>query len=195
MMKAVALITALACATIAPAQSSLAWWDVQKGSDPYLTTAYFAKQGWEVWVFGANRADTQDVELGQLFPVGKNWLVGGYAAVWPQSGKWFAIPIAIYQRDLLGGHLTLKLGQYLPLNGGPRILFSDESSLLWRARKGMSWGPILSYVQVNGNKPTARLGLTLRLTKGRTGLELSCQPAYLSGNGETRFRVGVSQGF
>jgi|GEM_PF-7060205 len=177
------------------AQTSISWVDMSHGANPSLTTAFIAKDGWEFWAFGANNSDARDLELGRLYPVGKRWLVGGYGVIWPASGKVFGLPFAMYQDDVLGGHLRLKLGSYLPLNGGPTILFSDESSLLWRARKGISWGPILSYSQVGDAQPTVRLGLTLRLTKGTTGLELSCQPVYLSNRGLTSFRIGITQGF
>lgn len=192
------LTTALAffvTVSIVSAQTSVVWVDSAKGGTPSVTAAFFAKDGWEVWAFGANNPKTLDLELGHLFPWGKKMLVGGYIAVWPEAKKSFGIPFAMFNDKVLGGHLRLKLGYYLPLNGGPRILFSDESSLLWEARKGVSVGPILSFVQVDNNKPTARLGLSLRLTKGDETLELSCQPTYLSGSGETRFRVGLSRRF
>lgn len=193
MRNIVTALAALVFASTVSAQTSVSWVDSAKGGSPSVTTAFITKDGWEVWAFGANNPKTLDLELGHLYPVGKKWLVGGYAVLWPASGKVFGLPFAIYQDDVLGGHLCLKLGSYLPLNGGPTILFSDESSLLWRARKGTSWGPILSFSQSGDAQPTAKLGLTLRLTKGTTTLELSCQPVYLSNRGLTRFRIGITQ--
>ncbi len=195
LIKTVSFVVALTVAASATAQLSITRMDVNKGGNPSLTTAFIAKDGTEVWVFGADRADTQDVELGHLYPLGKKWLVGGYGAYWPGSKKVFALPFVLYHDTVLGGQLTLKLGDYLPLNGGPTILFSDESSLLWRARKGMSWGPILSLSKVRDDKPTVKLGLSLHLSRGRTDLELGCQPVYLSGGGAPHFRIAVSQGF
>ncbi|OGD61136.1 hypothetical protein A3A71_00875 [Candidatus Berkelbacteria bacterium RIFCSPLOWO2_01_FULL_50_28] len=194
-MKNLTTALAFAVASIVSAQTSLVWVDSAKGGSPSVTAAFFAKDGWEVWAFGANNPKTLDLELGRLFPWGKKVLVGGYVAVWPDSNRTFGIPFVMVNDKVLGGHLCLKLGCYLPLNGGPTILFSDESSLLWEAKKGLSWGPILSYVQVDGGKPIARLGLSLRLTKGDETLELSCQPVYLSGDGETRFRIGITHRF
>lgn len=193
------IITALAFVTATSttvlAQTSISWVDSAKGGPPAVTTAFITKDGWEVWAFGVNNPKTLDLELGRLFPLGKKWLVGGYVAIWPESKKSFGIPFAMLNDRVLGGSLCLKLGYYLPLNGGPTILFSDESSLLWEAKKGVRWGPIVSYLQVDGGKPTARLGLSLRLTRGASTLELSCQPVYLSGSGETRFRIGLTQRF
>lgn len=190
----VSLVVAIVIATTASAQTVLSRVDVNKWGNPSLTTAFFTKDGWEVWVFGANRSDTQDLELGHLYPLGKKWLAGGYGVIWPDSGKVFGLPFVMYRDSVVGGSLTLKIGSYLPLNGGPRILFSDESSLKWRAGKGVSWGPVFSYGQVNGGKPTEKLGLSINLTRGGTDLELSCQSVYLGENrGAPHFRFQISQ--
>ncbi|QQG49836.1 MAG: hypothetical protein HZB70_03505 [Candidatus Berkelbacteria bacterium] len=195
MKNLLSLVIVAAIAAISVAQTSISWFDITKGGQPSLTTAFISNEGWELWAFGANNSKTLDLEFGQLYPVGKNWLIGGYGVVWPSSSKLFALPFVIYKDSVLGGKLVLKLGHYVPLNGGPTITFSDESSLLWEVRTGISMGPIVSYSKVNELKPTIKLGLTLRLSKGKETLELSCQPFYLSDSGETRFRVGLTTRF
>lgn len=159
--------------------------DMSRGSDPYHTTAIMTDRGWEFWAFGSNSYDLIDLEFGRLYPIGSKLLVGGYAVYWPSSKKFFALPWATYSDQFLGGTATINMAAYLPVNGGPRILFSDSSSLMWQDKRGNAVGLSASYWQFDRDPATLRVGpaVSLRLNSTTT-LKLSYQSAYLIGDGQ-----------
>lgn len=168
--------------------------DVSRGSQPYHTTALILDTGWELWGFGDSNRESLDLELGRLFPVGKNLLVGGYAINWPASKKWFVAPAFSYSQRVFGGQLGAFVAMYVPLNGGPRTLLADDIS--WtKLACGFSYGLAANYWQFDHDPVTLRLGPTAKVLVGDTTLKISYQPWYPVGRGKPVLRLELSQRF
>ncbi len=167
--------------------------DMSHGNQPYYTSAVLLSSGWELWGFGHTHAATRDLEVGKLLPVNKKLLLGGYGVLWPDSGKAFAMPWATYNDKIGSAALNLNLAAYLPVNGGPTILFSDESSLVWFTRH-QDWGvgAVASYWAEERISPMLRLGPTIRWSHGDTSVKVNYQPFYTVGKGEPTWRFEVS---
>lgn len=169
--------------------------DMSRGSEPYHVTAVISDSGWELWAFGSTRHELLDLEMGRLFPVEKNLLVGGYAIYWPASGEWFVAPALSYNQSLLGGQLSVFALIYVPLNNGPRISLVDDASLTWSSGK-VRYGLAANYFKFGDDPASLRLGPTVRLPLGETtNIKLGYQPLYLAGQGKPSWRVELSQRF
>jgi hypothetical protein len=169
--------------------------DMSREAKPYYTAGVVLENGWELWGFGYTHAQTADLEVGKLIPVGEKLFLGGYGVLWPDSGKVYLLPWAVYTDRVLGGTLSLNLATYLPLNGGPRILFSDNSTLVWRDRRGNGIGLSGALWSQEGTKPTLRIGPQLELVYRATTLKVNYQPLYLTGSGPGVARIEVVQKF
>lgn len=168
--------------------------DVSRGIQPYHTTALILDTDWELWAFGDTSSESLDLELGRLFPIGKNLLVGGYAISWPASEKWFVAPAVSYSQKAFGGQLSAFVAMYVPLNGGPRILLADDISWTKQTR-GFSYGLAANYWQFDHDPATLRLGPTAKVLVGDTTLKISYQSLYLVGHGRPTVRLELSQRF
>lgn len=168
--------------------------EFSRGTDPYHVTALFTKEGWEVWAFGdtSRQGNLLDVEVGHpIAQFGKHCTLLGYAVLWPTSNKWFAIPWLNYTGTLPGrADYSLNLAGYLPVNGGPHILFSDGSHIMWRDLKGNGIGMAGFLWNQQGFASTLRLGVQADVVVSKTlSLTFGYQPFYLQGAGNPVFRV------
>lgn len=169
--------------------------DMSRSNEPYHVTAILLDSGWEFWAFASTRSELLDLEVGRLYPLGKKLLVGGYATYWPDSKEWFGIPWVSYNDSVAGGQLNVNLAAYIPLNGGPRILFSDETTLVWQS-KTFNYGVVVSYWKFGDDTATIRLGSTFRFAVGKTtNLKINYQPLFLAGQGQPNWRIELSQRF
>lgn len=165
--------------------------DMSRSNEPYHVTAVILNSGWEFWAFGSTRSELLDLEVGRLFPVNKNLLLGGYAIYWPDTKKSFVAPALSCSQPIFGGKLNVFAAMYVPLNDGPRILVVDDLSLTWNGL-----GLAANYFKFASDPASLRLGLTDRLPIGKTtSLKLSYQPFYLVGHGQPTVRVELSQRF
>ena len=191
----IAVIAAFAVSVSASAPTTVIYrTDMSRGNQPYQTAALLLANGWEAWFFGANDPKLLDIEIGRLYTGGKNCNIGGYGTYWPDSGKLFLIPWVSYNDKLAGGDLSLNLGWFAPLNGGPRITFCDESTLLWHAKK-FDYGLVLSHWHYQGSMPTTRIGPTVRFNAGNVDVKINYQPVFLSGNGSPTWRLEITHRF
>lgn len=168
--------------------------DMSRSNEPYHATAVLMDSGWEFWAFGSTRSELLDLEVGRLFPVNKNLLLGGYAIYWPDTGKSFVAPALSYSQPIFGGKLSVFAAMYVPLNGGPRILLADDISWTKQIR-GFSYGLAANYWQFDHDPATLRLGPTAKVLVGDTTLKISYQSLYLVGHGRPTVRLELSQRF
>lgn len=170
--------------------------DMRPHQLPYHTSAWLDKSGWEIWAFGETDPSLLDLELGKMTPVGKQWLLGGYGVFWPQAGKIFAMPWLTYSTPMGGGLFTANLASYLPVNGGPIILFMDDTSLVWSNKASQGIGLVASLFHVQGDPWAVPIGLTARLPLDkRTNLKLNYQPFQLVGHTQAQVRLELSHRF
>jgi len=195
-MKTLTSLLAALIACLAAAQGTVIHRiDMSHGSEPYHVTAVLLDSGWELWAFGSTRSDLLDLEVGRLFPVSKNLLLGGYAIYWPDAKKSFVAPALSYNQSIGTGQLSIFAAIYQPLNGGPHILLVDDASFIWKQRE-TSYGLAANYFQFGSDPASLRVGPTARLPLGHTtNLKLSYQPLYLVGHGQPTLRVELSQRF
>ncbi|MCX6811664.1 MAG: hypothetical protein NT039_03165, partial [Candidatus Berkelbacteria bacterium] len=100
---------------------------------------------WEFWAFSVNDDDTLDLEFGtKITQVVKgdhfNVDLYGYGVIWPATDDVFAMPWLTVNADLFGGKFQSYQAQYVPLNGGPNIYFSDNTELMWKTGKTTTTG-------------------------------------------------------
>lgn len=183
------LLTLLVIASVHAQGTFIHRVDMTRNNNPYYTGAIILDSGWEFWGFGYDNQATQDWEIGRLYPVGGNWYIGGYAAYWPDSKKWFALPWVTYYDSLANGQLNINLCTYIPLNGGPRILFSDGSTLVWQDKRGNDFGLVASYWRFGNAPATLRIGPTIGLSLGKTKLRINYEPLHILGSGPSVLRI------
>jgi len=119
----------------------------------------------------------KDLEVGKLFPVkGGKFLVGGYLVSFPDTNKYFLLPWVVYNDKFGKAQLNVNLAQYVPLNGGPRIFFSTESSLVYPIGKKFELGISGSFARVNGGETPFSIGPTLRYKLKNSILKINYQP-------------------
>lgn len=187
------ILVTVALAATTQAQTLLQRTDVSHSKKPYHVSAIFLKDGWELWAFGDTRRQSLDIEVGRSLWSNGAWSFSGYGVVWPDSNKWFALPWVNYSSRLAGGALSANLAAYMPLNGGPKILFSDGSALIWRNTKGNGIGVSASYWGEEGMPASLRVGPQVELTVNKSHIKLYYQFVYVKGSGKPGARLEVTQ--
>ncbi len=113
-----------------------------------------------------------DVELGKLFTLynrGPHSLLGGgYAATWTKTSQYFALPWLTYNGTFGRWKTNINLASYQPLNGGPTIFFSDESSVVHELKSGLSLGIATTYWSQAGATTPWRFGPILKATLNKS---------------------------
>jgi hypothetical protein len=190
--KTLLIVTAALLAATANAQTLIVRTQARDASAPYSTLGLLLPSGWELWGFGLPNHRTADVQIGRVTPVNRNLLLGASLAYWPASKKSFVQPIGFYFGRAFGGDFKSQFATYVPLNGGPRIWFSEETRLDWHVG-GIHLGVSGSYWQFEGSDAEIRVGPIVRfpITQGATG-SVSCHPFYLSGKGDPTLRFEVT---
>lgn len=136
----------------------------QPGS--FTTGILLFDSGLEVWTFG----NGSDVELGKLWDVYHSKhvkvLAGGYVAYWPDTNQYFILPWL--QGEVNSGRTQFKgsVSDYLPLNGGPNILYSNELALTYRPVKGIRLGVATAFWNQEGYQTTNRVGPKVEIDFG-----------------------------
>jgi len=114
----------------------------------------------EVWAFSP-KTNGADLEVGRLYqvksPKSTFLMVGGYYANWPNQKQSFAVPYLLAKATVGGVHLAGTLGTYVPLNGGPNIVFCDEASATVNVDKKVQVGLATSFWTQDGST-THRIG-------------------------------------
>lgn len=106
--------------------------DMPRGGESHWTSAWLDASGWEGWVFSL--PDFPIYEAGRLFPVKTGddtlLLVGGYGSWWQKTNQAFVEPFAVYHKPL-SDEWTFEAcgGAYVPLNGGPWVLYTNDVSV------------------------------------------------------------------
>ena len=166
--------------------------DMTQGDEPYFASAFFLPNGWQVWSFGWTNKQTATHEVGKMFKVSPKLQFGAFLVSEPDVNRNSIQSWLTYQDKAFGGELTLYGAFRQPFGKGSRIVFSDNSSLIWRNRKGTGAGLTAFYWKTEGFQPTLRLGPALEVPLKRGNLTLSYQPLYLEGKGNPIFRVQVT---
>lgn len=188
------LFVIAALAATASAQTLTQRIDFSRGSQPYTTTFWLDKSGWELDWFGNNASQNWDIELSHSILTTSHLTVCAGAVSWPASRKYFGLLTAFYTDKLAGADLFLMVGGYLPLNGGPQILLSDDSALMWPSGKDTKLGVGTTFF-LEGGAAQLRLGPQLEYTLRGTTLRLSYQPFHLVGKGPVVTRIELSTRF
>lgn len=162
--------------------------DANRGAGPSFTNGIVLfDSGLEFWSLG----NGTDLEVGKLWPIYQHkqvsLLAGGYVVYWPESEDYFLLPWLHGEASTGRLCLAADVAGYLPLTGGPSILFSNEVSLTYQPRKGLRLGLATAFWDQEGYDVTARLGPTVKLNLGsRDRVEIR----YLFGeNGNNNLRV------
>jgi hypothetical protein len=148
----------------------------------------------EVWAFSPE-TKYSDLEIGRLYqvksPKATTLMLGGYYAIWPNQKQSFAVPYMLAKATVGRMHLAGTLGSYVPLNGGPNIIFSDEASALVNVDKKVQVGIATSFWTQDGST-THRIGPKVSADIGE-GYTVSLR--YLQGNAPSTFRCLVTKAF
>ena len=164
-----------AAPTPAPKRNVLINWADFIDGETSLTAAVITPSI-EFFALGYN-TNHKDLEIGKLFPIkGGKFLVGGYAVVFPDTDKYFLLPWIVYNEKFGKARLNVNLAQYVPLNGGPRIFFSTDSSLVYPLGEKFELGLSTSFARVNGGETPFSLGPTLRYKLKNNILKVNYQP-------------------
>ncbi len=194
-MKLIAVIFCLALCGTTEAQTILInRFDATRGGKPYDTIGVLTPQI-ELWAFGWNTRQAQDLQIGRLWPVSKTLSIGAYAVTWPTQNKQFIEPWIDYNDSLGAAKVSISLAQYVPLNGGPRIFFSNESSIRWQAGHDREAGIVVSFWRENSGAAPIRLGPTIRWKIGTSNVRLNWQPLSFNGSAPERLRLQINTFF
>lgn len=152
---------------------------------------------WELWAFNVDDYDTLDLEIGtKIAPLvqedGLTIDLYGYAAWWPATGDWFAMPWLTIEGNILGGKLKSYQAEYVPINGGPWIWFSSDTSLMWPVSDDVDLGLKAHWWKQEGFSTPVHWGFKAKKEIGKSCLEMSYCP--FGGGGDT-FWTTVSGGF
>jgi len=149
----------------------------------------------ELWAYGYANGNLTDLEIGISRPIDKKgqFLVGAYAATWPEYGYHFFLPWFTFKGPVGSGELLIDVGYYVPLNGGPRVFNGNDIAYLWPVNKPEKKVPLVevglsaSFLQVDGESAPISFGPKVRIAKG---LELSWQPlTFGGGEASHKFRL------
>lgn len=167
--------------------------DLSPNRGPYAVTAVITPDI-ELWAFGWQNKQEVDLEVGRLVPIG-NFLVGGYAVAWPDSGKYFAMPWVTYTGKLGNAEAVANLSMYLPINGGPTIFYSSEIAVRWPVNRHLSAGVAASFWEQDSGPMPLQFGPSLRFSSGSTAIKWNWEPFATSGKASQRHQIEVSRKF
>ncbi len=195
-MKVVITAILICVVQFAQAQSSIITrFDGFRGSSPSYGFGVVRPEI-EVWALAL--PDYPDVEIGKLFPVkcrgNDTLLVGGYAVSWPNARQYFALPWGYYQNTSNGTTLSIQLGSYVPLNGGPTVFFSDESSLVHSVGNGVSLGLATAFWHQRGASNPMHFGPVLKAQLNRS-ISLSARALVFGSKAPDNFRLELTTTF
>lgn len=147
----------------------------------------------EAWSFG----NGTDIELGHLWPVYKSKhslvLLGGYAAVWPETEEYFFVPwlTAKYWDGRL--RASLDIAGYLPFNGGPTALLVSDAFLGYQVTDRLTVGIGSGFFHTEDYFKNVPIGPSLKYQLNK---RTSISARYLfEKDGDNTFRLQINHGF
>lgn len=195
-MKTAVVVGLLLFAVSANAQTTAyTRFDGYRGSSPTYAIGVVRPE-LEFWAF--TLPTFPDLEIGKLFsvPAGKNFtvLAGGYAVSWPNAKQYFALPWVYAQASEGSTKLTVQLASYLPVNGGPTIFFSDESSVTYSLSKKLDAGVAAAFWNQPGSRLPLRFGPVIKAQLSKN-VGLSARALLFGGRAADSFRLELTTSF
>lgn len=144
-MRVCLLVVIVASVVVAPVMGDvtvITRVDAARGNPAYFTGGVIVPEI-EIWGFNIG-TPLEDYEVGRLYSVleseNVSILGGGYIAWWPHDEKWFVLPWVTVNAKVGEIKFHTDLSQYVPLNGGPDVFFSNETSLMTNVTDSTSVG-------------------------------------------------------
>lgn len=161
------LVTLLTIASANAQDALLVRTDTRDGRKPGLTVGYMSPE-LELWAFNVPQFPLYEVGRTNYWKLGESTgvLAGGYVSWWPKSDQWFIEPWSLWQHTSGNTRLMGKVAAYMPLDGGPWYLYSDQVAATYQVTPQLNVGPAADWWLVSGSKPSAGVGAVANLSLG-----------------------------